>query len=116
MESGDASATARALKQLIDHHPDRNTGDTALLYARALGATGDANAEAAFQHALAKGSGAEPRLRYGQWLAGRGEYARAREQFESIRSDAKHWTAHAKSLNKAWLRDAENAIAELGRR
>ena len=115
METGDAAGTARALKQLIERHPSRNTGDVALLYARALGAAKDADTESAFQHALKTGSGAEPKLRYGQWLASTGAYARAREQFEAIRNDAKHWTPHAKSLNKAWLRDAEKALVEIDR-
>jgi hypothetical protein len=116
METGDASGTASALKQLIEHHPERNTCDTALLYARALGGANDPAAEQAFQHALATGTGAEAKLRYGQWLAGRNEFAKAREQFEAIQQDAKHWTSHAKSFNKQWLRDAESALRELAGR
>ncbi len=116
METSDAAGTAATLKQLITHYPARNTGDTALLYARALGGANDPETELAFQHALITGSGAEAKLRYGQWLAGRNEFAKAREQFEAIRTDAKHWTPHAKALNKEWLRDAEDALKELAGR
>jgi hypothetical protein len=119
MDMGDAAGTSAALNKLITHHPERNTGDTALMYARALGATIGAERtviDAAFQHALATGSGAEAKLRYGQSLAGHNNDAAARAQFEAIKQDAKHWTPHAKSLNREWLRDAENALTELAKR
>jgi hypothetical protein len=116
MQLGDADGTASALRQLFEHHPERNTGDAALLFARALGGAGDAHAEAAFQQALKSASGPEARLRYGQWLASRSEFARAKEQFAEITQDAKHWTPHARSLNKQWLADAQRALVEIAQR
>jgi len=113
METGVAAGTAAALSKLIDARPERNTGDTALLLARALGASNSPDADAAFQHALATSSGAEAKLRYGQWLAGQQKLPEATLQFEQICSDAKHWPPHTMSLNKEWLRSAKSALAEL---
>jgi hypothetical protein len=115
MQLGDADGTANALKKLFEHHPERNTGEAALLYARALGGAGDAGAEAAFEHALKSASGPEAKLRYGQWLASRNDFARAKDQFAEITQDAKHWPPHARSLNKQWLADAQRALIEIAR-
>lgn len=113
MQLGDAEGTASALRQLFAHHPERNIADAALLYARALGASGAADAEAAFEHALQSASGPEAKLRYGQWLVSRQQLARAKDQFAEIIQDAKHWTPHARSLHKHWLADAQRALVEM---
>lgn len=126
MQLGDADGTASALRQLFATRPERNTGDAALLYARALGASATsrddantntkANVEAAFAHALTTSSGPEAKLRYGQWLAAEGDIGRAKDSFAEITQDAKHWTPHARSLNKQWLTDAQRALVEIAKR
>ncbi len=123
MQLGDADGTASALRKLFEARPERNTADAALLYARALGASTTSSGadlkaatEAAFAHALQVASGPEVKLRYGQWLATQGEVTRAKDLFADITQDAKHWTPHARSLNKQWLADAERALVEIAQR
>ena len=86
----------------------------ALLQARVLAETGDADAREAFEAALVVAVDPEPKCRFADWLVkqdGPADRQRARALYEDIVSDAKHWHSHARSLNREWLRRAKEGLS-----
>jgi hypothetical protein len=113
--TGDAPAARETLEKLFTVHPfARQQPDPALLYARALAATGASEARAAFEAALGSARDAAPRCLYADWLAARPDEAdrqRARELYTDIVHDAKHWPRHAREHNSEWLQRAQAALS-----
>jgi len=113
--NGDASAAQQTLEKLFAVQPlARKQPEPALLYAKALAATGAADTRAAFEVALASARDAEPRCLYADWLAARPDEAdrlRARELYAEIVHDARHWPRHARDHNSEWLQRARAALS-----
>ncbi|TXD77611.1 hypothetical protein FUT89_22425, partial [Ralstonia pseudosolanacearum] len=64
------------------------------------------------EQALACANDAAARCLYGEWLLAQGnaaDKARARDLFDDILRDAKHWTRYAKDHNREWLQRAQAA-------
>ncbi|AZU56567.1 MULTISPECIES: tetratricopeptide repeat protein [Ralstonia solanacearum species complex] len=110
---GDAAMAATTLDTLFEaHRAARRQPDPTLLYARALATGGAPAARAAFEQALACANDAAARCLYGEWLLAQGnaaDKARARDLFDDILRDAKHWTRYAKDHNREWLQRAQAA-------
>ncbi|SDB92314.1 tetratricopeptide repeat protein [Paraburkholderia lycopersici] len=113
--NGDASATQDTLEKLFAVQPlARQQPEPALLYARALAASGAPGTRAAFETALTCASDAAPRCQYADWLATQGDEAdrqRARDLYADIVHDAKHWPRHAREHNSEWLQRAQAALS-----
>jgi hypothetical protein len=113
--TGDASAARETLERLFAAHPIcRQQPEPALLYARALAATGAPQTRAAFETALASARDAEPRCLYADWLSAQpneADHVRARELYAEIVHDARHWPRHAREHNSEWLQRAQAALA-----
>lgn len=101
------------MKTLFQHHATRNTGATALLYARILVIAEPDGAEAAFHHAVLTGNGPEPLIRYGEWLRNKGRAVDAARLYQQVVDDARHWPSHTRSLQKDWLRQARQGLATI---
>ena len=113
--NGDAAATQETLEKLFSVQPiARQQPVPALLYARALAAIGAPGARAAFENALANASDAAPRCLYADWLAAQPDEAdrkRARDLYQDIVHDARHWPRHAREHNSEWLQRAQTALS-----
>ncbi|MHA6909851.1 tetratricopeptide repeat protein [Ralstonia pseudosolanacearum] len=111
--TGDAAMAATTLDTLFEaHRAARRQPDPTLLYARALAIGGAPGAREAFEQALACANDAAARCLYGEWLLAQGnaaDQARARDLFDDILRDAKHWTRYAKDHNREWLQRAQAA-------
>lgn len=111
--TGDAAMAATTLDTLFEaHRAARRQPDPTLLYARALATGGAPAAREAFEQALACANDAAARCLYGEWLLAQGnaaDKARARDLFDDILRDAKHWTRYAKDHNREWLQRAQAA-------
>lgn len=108
-----AERACEVVAQLRSTRPDYRKDEVALFAARALagaGRTGDA--AQAFEHALKTYNNVEIRARYIAWLAAQGDAERAAHQLEDLRSAARHWSSHARSINREALA-AGSAYAEL---
>jgi hypothetical protein len=112
--TGNAPATRDTLEKLFAAHPiARQQPVPALLYARALAATGAPDTRAAFEASLACASDAAPRCLYADWLAAQPNDAdrqRARDLYAEIVHDAKHWPRHARDHNAEWLQRAQAGL------
>jgi hypothetical protein len=100
-----------ALTRLKQAHPDYRKDEVALFVARAYAAAGeDAEAEKAFDFALQLYNNVETRARYIAWLASRGHADLARRHLEDLQKAARHWNAHARSMNREWVALAETSL------
>jgi hypothetical protein len=113
--TGDAKAAQDSLEKLFAVHPiARRQPEPALLYARALAASGAPGTRAAFEAALASASDAAPRCLFADWLMAQPDAAdrnRAREIYAEIVHDARHWPRHAREHNSEWLQRAQAALS-----
>jgi hypothetical protein len=100
-----------ALARLKQAHPDYRKDEVALLVARAYTAAGqDEDAGRAFDFALKLYNDVETRARYIAWLSSRGDAATARRHFDDLAKAARHWNAHARSMNREWMALAEQSV------
>jgi len=108
------SAAARAievLEQLRKSHPDYRKDEVALLVARAFAGSGrNAEAAQAFEYALDTYNNIETRARYIAWLAAQGDQAKATHHLDDLLKRAKHWPAHARTINREWLAMAQSSL------
>ncbi|MGZ5195560.1 MAG: hypothetical protein ACXWJM_11630 [Ramlibacter sp.] len=108
------TAAARAvevLDQLRKSHPDYRKDEVALLVARAFAGCGrTAEAAHAFEHALGTYNNVETRARYIAWLAAQGDQAKATHHLDDLLKAAKHWSAHARAINREWLTMAQSSL------
>lgn len=113
---GNAAAAQATLEKLFAVNPmARQQPDPALLYARALAATGAAGTRAAFEQALTCASDAAPRCLFADWLAAQPDESdrqRAHALYGDIVHDAKHWPRHAREHNREWLQRAQSALGQ----
>jgi hypothetical protein len=113
---GNAAAAQATLEKLFAASPmARQQPDPALLYARALAATGAAGTRAAFEQALTCASDAAPRCLFADWLAAQPDESdrqRAHALYGDIVHDAKHWPRHAREHNREWLQRAQSALGQ----
>ena len=84
-----------------------------LLYAQILAATQGDGVREAFRLALEVATDAEPKCRFADWLrvqANDADRLQARELYQQIIKDSRHWHRHAKAHNAEWLRRAQTAL------
>lgn len=110
------AACLSTLDQLLAAHSDyRNKHDTALLYAKVNGVLNMTAARQVFEQALVAARGAEIKYQFALWLSKRGDQAdtqQAKALCEEIIQDSKHWHSHARALNKIWLQNAKQLLAD----
>jgi hypothetical protein len=111
-ESPPAAARAcEVAEKLRSEHPDYRKEETALFVARALAGSGRIpEATQAFEHALRTFNTVETRARYIAWLAAQGDAATASHHLDDLLKAAKHWNAHARSVNREWLALAQGSV------
>ncbi len=106
-----AARACEVVDQLRSAHPDYRKDEVALFAARALAGCGrSADAGQAFEHALDTYNTVETRARYIAWLAGQGEAATAGHHLDDLLKAARHWNAHARSMNREWLALAQGSL------
>ncbi|MGY2486837.1 tetratricopeptide repeat protein [Cupriavidus sp. CP313] len=114
--TNDAGGALATLEKLFAANPQsRQQPDPALLFARALAATGASGTRAAFEQALTSASDAAPRCLFGDWLAAQPDAAdreRALQLYADIVHDARHWPRHAREHNREWLQRAQSALGK----
>lgn len=112
-----ATRACEVVEQLRAGHPDYRKDEVALLAARAFAGCGRTHEAAqAFEQALALYNGIETRARYIAWLAAQGDGAKASHQLDDLLKAARHWPAHARSLNREWLALAEGSVRNIATR
>ncbi|MET3494342.1 hypothetical protein [Variovorax boronicumulans] len=100
-----------ALEALRATRNDYRRDEVALLIARAFAADGrQAEAREAFEAALTQYNTVEARARYIAWLAQQGDAAGAQRHWNELEQAARHWNAHARSVNREWMRLAGDAV------
>jgi hypothetical protein len=106
-----AMRAIEVVEQLRAAHPDYRKDEVALFAARAFAGSGrSAEAAQAFEHALASYNNVETRARYIAWLAAQGEAAKASHHLDDLLKAAKHWSAHARTINREWLALAQGSL------
>jgi hypothetical protein len=114
---GQHAAAEATLTRLFSAQPQaRDQGEPALLYARALAASGSTGTRAAFERALKCASDAAPRCLFADWLAQQADqqdHQRAYSLYAEIVHDAKHWPRHAREHNREWLQRAQSASGSM---
>ncbi|MBG9387145.1 hypothetical protein [Caenimonas aquaedulcis] len=114
LAEGSAAAAVRAcdvVARLSATHPDYRRDETALLAARAFAGAGRRDEAArAFEHALGTYNNVETRARYIAWLAQQGDTARASTLMEDLQKAARHWSSHARDINREWIALAQGSL------
>ncbi len=104
LEAGHAAQARELLDVLIKKRPDFRSPEGHLIYARAVAALGDhKQTDEEFETLIGYYAGYEPRARYAEILAGRGERDRARELCERSLRESKRLPAYARTINKEWI-------------
>ncbi|PBI84630.1 hypothetical protein BKP43_52100 [Variovorax boronicumulans] len=112
-EGSPASAreASQALQNLRATRGDYRKDEVAVLNARALAAEGRTpEAREAFEAALSTYNTVETRARYIAWLAQQGDTAGAQRHWNELQQAARHWNAHARGVNREWMRLAGDAV------
>ena len=100
----------QALEALRATRSDYRRDEVAVLAARAFAVEGrQAEAREAFEAALSQYNTVEARARYIAWLAQQGDATGAQRQWNELQQAARHWNSHARSVNREWMRLAEDA-------
>ena len=100
----------QALEALRATRSDYRRDEVAVLAARAFAVEGrQAEAREAFEAALSQYNTVEARARYIAWLAQQGDATGAQRQWNERQQAARHWNSHARSVNREWMRLAEDA-------
>ena len=117
MATGASEAAMRTLEKLFGAHPQRRSQSAlALLYAQSLAGCGSLDTRAAFEEAMGVANGPDTKCLYAEWLASRNtaeDREKAHALYEEIIRDSKHWTSHARSMNREWARRAQEGLASL---
>ncbi len=100
----------QALEALRATRSDYRRDEVAVLAARAFAVEGrQAEAREAFEAALSQYNTVEARARYIAWLAQQGDATGAQRQWNELQQAARRWNSHARSVNREWMRLAEDA-------
>jgi hypothetical protein len=115
LQAGHDADAAATLGRLFAAHPDQQRGEFALLHAQALAGSGQPQARAAFEAAVAVDDSIEAQCRYGLFLASQGDSAGARRAFEAVALHAQRGHAHSRELNRDWIAQARDGLKGLDR-
>jgi hypothetical protein len=109
---GDPGGTLATLDRLRAAHPNFQSGEAHLLYARSLEGLGR-DGEAADEYAalVRYAPGEEVRCRYAELLRRRGDEADARAIFQEVLKNARHGGSRYRREQQAWIDIAERALA-----
>jgi len=100
-----------ALERLLQAHPNYQSADGHLLYARCLEALDDQQAALKeFEAVAGYYPGAEAKVRYGQLLKRLGREHEARAVFKDLLTVAEHAPSHYRKAQKEWLSIAEREL------
>jgi hypothetical protein len=109
--SASSARAVEVVQQLRTEHADYRKDEVALLAARAFAGCGRAaEADAAFEHALATYNNVETRARYIAWLAAQGNLTQASHHLDDLLKAAGHWSPHARTINREWLALAQGSV------
>lgn len=104
LDAGHAAQARELLDELIKKRPDFRSPEGHLIYARAVAALGDRKqTDEEFETLIGYYAGYEPRARYAEILADRGERDRALELCERSLRESKRLPAYARTINKEWI-------------
>lgn len=112
LQNGQAQQALELAQTLIDKCPDYLLERAMLLLAKAYAATGDHTAAGEqFSAALTRFGSIDVRGHYAVWAAETGDLATAEKLYAELAQAEKHWTAHARTINKPLLQKVESALA-----
>jgi len=110
LETGDAAGAQATIARFRSAHPGVEPPALLLAQARALVELGDPAAGELFEVLVKRAADVEVKCRYAEWLKTRGDAERARALFGEVVEAARHWTRHARNLNREWLGRAEKGL------
>lgn len=107
----DHAGAIATLDRLRDAHPNFESSEAHLIYARSLEGLGrDEEAESEYAALVKHAAGEEVRCRYGQLLMRRGKSAEARTIFAQILKYAAQGSSRYRRDQQAWIQLAERAL------
>jgi len=107
----DHAGALAALDRLREAHPNFESSEAHLIYARGLEGLGrDDEAEAEYAHLVGYAAGEEARCRYGQLLMRRGKSAQARTVFAEVLKYAAQGSRRYRRDQQVWIDTAERAL------
>jgi hypothetical protein len=114
--SGHSDTAVELLELIRVENRNYRSDQVTLLLAQAYGKSGrydDAKRE--FTAAVTRYGNIEARVEYGLWALERGDQQTANEQYHEVAQSMKHWTKHARSLNKPMVDRLEVALSAAGK-
>lgn len=113
-EIDDHAAARKTLEAIVERHPDYESDDGHLLYARCLQAAGEVDEAIREYRAVCDYFvGPEARCLFGQYLMKLGRDEEARAMFRDVIAGFKHVSPALKKRHAEWLRIAQDALREL---
>jgi hypothetical protein len=107
----DHAGAVAALDRLRNTHPNFESSEAHLMYARSLEGLGrDDEAEAEYAYLVGYAAGEEARCRYGQLLMRRGRSAEARRIFAQVLKYGAQGSSRYRRDQQVWIQAAERAL------
>lgn len=111
LQANQGSAALKTAQSIAKANPAFHKDAISLLIARATATESDfAAIRNAFEQAIESATGAEAYTRYVQWLVQTGDVATAQQIKAQLDRISKHWPAHARDLNREWLKIVDGAL------
>jgi len=109
----DHAGAVDALDRLRHAHPNFESSEAHLIYARSLEGLGrDEEAESEYAQLVSYAAGEEVRCRYGQLLMRRGKSAEARKIFAQVLKYAAQGSSRYRRDQQVWIQTAERALGQ----
>jgi hypothetical protein len=109
----DHAGAIATLDRLRDAHPNFESSEAHLMYARSLEGLGrDEEAETEYTQLVGYAAGEEARCRYGQLLMRRGKSAEARKIFAQVLKYAAQGSSRYRRDQQAWIQAAERGLGQ----
>lgn len=109
----DYAGAIAALDRLREAHPNFESSEAHLMYARGLEGLGrDEEAESEYVELVGYAAGEEVRCRYGQLLMRRGKTAEARKIFAQVLKYAAQGSSRYRRDQQAWIQLAERSLGQ----
>lgn len=111
-QGGHYPAAIALLEAIRNESPNYRAEQVAILLAQAYADAGRSDdAQSEFASAISRFGSFEARVEYALWALSVGNLDIARAQHKEITDSMKHWTKHARSLNKPVVKRLESAFA-----
>lgn len=114
LQAGQGAMALKTAQSIATVNPAFHKDAISLLIARAMATGSDAAAtRRAFEQAIESATGAQAYAWYVQWLLQMGDVAMAQQVKAQLDKISKHWPAHARDLNREWLKMINGAMREV---